>query len=380
VKLPVQPLAKAPVQRHIRSLHEQPAVPDWWASLYQTACNGAVFLSQEWLGTWLECYGDAFDGKWVSWSCDGRVVGGCLLLIKPVKIGGLSFRTIFLNASGATAERSPLAECNDVLYVEGFGDAIADDLTALLSEMEWHRLDLAACATDGIVSRVFSAVPSRHTEIEHKVAPYINFSDLPDAPFNKNLTGNTRSQIQRCQRIYEGMAGPVSLNVAASIEQALQYFDEMAHMHNARWSLKGAVGSFSNQLAVKFHRTLISRLWPGGAVDLVCVKAGETNIGFLYNFITFGKAYFFQSGFAYQQNNKLKPGLLTHSLAIENYRQRGLREYDFMVGNAPYKRSFSTHERALFWGTVYRGSRSVSLLLCAKKLKSVLRKYKSTLQ
>ncbi len=361
-------------------MHETDVVPDWWEPLFASACNGAVFLSKEWLDTWLECYGSEFDGKWVSWSCGGKVVGGCLLLSRRIKIGGLFFRTLFLNATGRTTERSPLAECNDILHIEGFEDPIANDLAALLAEMDWHRFDLVACSSDGIISRVVGAIPSQKIEIEKKAAPYIDFHKLPNAPYVQQLTSSMRSQIQRCRRIYEGTSGVVSLSSASSVEQALQYFDEMARMHNARWTSKGAMGSFSNQLAVKFHRTVIRRLWPAGTVDLVCVKSGETNVGFLYNFITLGKAYFFQSGFAYQPDNKIKPGLLTHYLTIENYRERGLNEYDFMVGNAPYKRAFSTHERALFWGTIYRNTFAVRLLLFGKKIKELLRKCKLALK
>lgn len=379
-KLPGQPLEMVAVQRHISALQEQGGFPDWWGPLYEVACNRTIFLSREWLENWLDLYGSGFSGQWVHWSCNGRVVGGCLLLNRPIRIGGLFFRTVFLNTAEATRERSPLAEYNDILHVDGFESAIANDLVALLSEMEWHRLALAACCGDGIIRRVVDALPVQDLDIRQTPAPYIDFLDLPDEPFERRLTNNTRSQIQRCRRIYEETSGPVQFTAAATLEQALQYFDEMARLHNARWSLKGRAGSFSNRLAVEFHRKLIRTLWPSGAVELVCVRAGNANVGMLYNFLSLDKVYFYQSGFAYQQDNKLKPGLLTHSMAIENYRQRGLREYDFLAGDAQYKRSFSTHERTLFGGTIYRDSRSVRLLLLAKKAKAVFLNLKARLK
>ncbi|CAN5324371.1 hypothetical protein BH11PSE11_BH11PSE11_28940 [soil metagenome] len=380
MQLPGQPLKRATVQRNLRSLGAQSACPEWWTPLYQSAFNGAAFLSQDWIETWLETYGIDFEGSWVWWTSDEKVVGGCLLLTRRISIAGMEFQSLFLNAAGFTSARSPVAECNDVLCVEGFDEAVADDMIALLAEMEWDRFVLVACLTDGVIKRVVTGTPSIKTEFENKPAPYIKLLELPDGPFTTHLTGNTRSQVQRCRRIYESTDGPVTVSPAPDLETAMEYFEEMARMHNDRWTSKGMAGSFSNQLAAGFHRKLIRRLWSSGAVDLVCVKAGAVTIGVLYNFIGHDKVYFFQSGFAYQKNNKLKPGLLTHCMAIENYRLQGMREYDFLAGESRYKRSLETHERALFWATIYRDNRSVRLLMLAKKLKGLLEKYKSKLK
>ena len=92
-KLPGQPLEKVAVQRHVSALREQGGFPDWWAPLYELACNRTIFLSREWLENWLELYGSGFTGTWVHWSCNGRVVGGCLLLTRPIRIGAMSITT-----------------------------------------------------------------------------------------------------------------------------------------------------------------------------------------------------------------------------------------------------------------------------------------------
>jgi CelD/BcsL family acetyltransferase involved in cellulose biosynthesis len=134
----------------------------------------------------------------------------------------------------------------------------------------------------------------------------------------------------------------------------MQYFREMAILHNARWKSKGQDGSFSSPAVVDFHQRLIKRLWPGQTVDLVCVRGTRSIIGYLYNFIAQGKVYFFQSGFTYQDNSKLSPGLLTHSISIEHYRQRGFREYDMLAGDARYKRALAKDSRTLHWTVVYR--------------------------
>jgi hypothetical protein len=369
-------LANLPIRRHTSSFDHRHCMPVWWKFLHRDARNGAVCLSSAWMGTWIETYGAHFKGEWVWWSCNEKIVGGCLLLHRAIRVGLFSFETLFLNASGATFERSPLAEYNDILYVTGFDDAIATDLAIFLSDIKWDRFVLTGCSTYGIIGRVISAIPFTKTEIELKPAPYVDMNALSHTPYISQLTSNTRSQIRRTERIYRDTCGPVSMTSAASLEAAQAYFRELIEMHNARWTRKGLTGSFSNGPAVEFHEKLIRELWPMGGVNLICVKAGESTIGVLYNFIAHQKVFFFQSGFVYQADNKMKPGLLTHYLAIESYKGRGLLEYDFLAGDSQYKRSFSTHERQIFWGTIYRKEGMVRFFLCAKRIKALLRKGK----
>lgn len=368
--------AKLSIRRHTARFDHRSGIPVWWELLHRHARNGAVCLSSAWMETWIETYGAPFKGEWIWWSCNEKIVGGCLLLHRAIRVGLFSFETLFLNAAGATFERSPLAEYNDILHVTGFDEAIVTDLVAFLSDIKWERFVLAGCSTEGIIGRVILAIPLTETEIELKPAPYVDMCALSNAPYISQLTRNTRSQIRRTERIYRDTSGPVSMTSAPSLEAAQKYFRELIEMHNARWTKKGLTGSFSNGPAIKFHEKLICQLWPLGAVDLICVKAGESTIGVLYNFIAHNKVFFFQSGFVYQADNKMKPGLLTHCLAIENYKGCGMQEYDFLAGDSQYKRSFSTHERQIFWGTIYPKKGLVRLLLCAKKIKALLRKGK----
>jgi hypothetical protein len=360
------------LRRHVSAFDAKDALPDWWEPLYQTASNAAIFLSRDWMETWIGIYGAEFSGDWVSWSWNGLVVGGCLLLRKTVRIRLFSMPTLYLNAAGATSTRSPLAEHNDVLFVPGHDDAIVRDLTDFLSELAWSRIVLSGCSTDGIIERVVAAIPQTQSDLDHKPAPYVDLGSLGDAPFLTQVSSNTRAQVKRSQRVYESESGPVALVSATDLDTGMVFFDELAALHNERWAGKGVTGSFSSKSAVTFHRTLIRRLWPSGGVKLLRVKAGQNTVGVLYNFISDGAVFFYQSGFAWQQNSQLKPGLLTHCLAIEHCRIDGMREYDFLAGDSQYKRSLSTHQRHLLWATVYRARGGVKVFLMAQKFKRLL--------
>jgi CelD/BcsL family acetyltransferase involved in cellulose biosynthesis len=90
---------------------------------------------------------------------------------------------------------------------------------------------------------------------------------------------------------------------------------------------------------MEFHRALVSRAWPEGGVELLRIRAGEKPIGYLYNFLWRGWVGYYTSGFVYTDDNRLKPGLVAHWLAIERHLAAGARIYDFMAGESRYKAS-----------------------------------------
>jgi hypothetical protein len=65
--------------------------------------------------------------------------------------------------------------------------------------------------------------------------------------------------------------------------------------------------------------------------------AGEQTIGVLYNFVHDGLVLNYQSGFLYESDNRLKPGLVSLVLSVEDAIARGERGYDFMAGAAGHK-------------------------------------------
>ena len=103
-----------------------------------------------------------------------------------------------------------------------------------------------------------------------------------------------------------------------------------------------------------FHRTLIRDRFAAGEIQLLRVAAGGAPIGYLYNFVHDGHVYAYQSGFRYDDDPKLKPGLVTHAMAIEHNLRAGARVYDFMAGEGQHKASLGTGSSELFWLVLQR--------------------------
>lgn len=349
-------------------------LPDWWRPLFESSGSGSVFLSAAWMQTWIATYGGHFEGSWVHWEVDGQVVAGCLLIERVIRIRRIPFRSQFLNATGHAPLPSPLAEFNDVLCLPLHRDAVAADLARLLHEQHWNRLVLCGHEPQGLAAHVLELVGGLQAEHVAKTARYVDLAGLQGKLFESTLTGKAGTHVRRNRREYEERLGQVEVRRAADLEETLAFFSHMRELHLQRWSGRDKATSLAAEVVVGFHRRLIEALFAEGGVEMIRVGNAERAVGFLYNFVAGGKVFVFQTGFAYEPSSKWSPGLLTHALAIEHYRARGLREYDLLSGDALYKRTLCNGERELFWTTVYRDRAWIRVLLAGRRLRNRLKK------
>jgi CelD/BcsL family acetyltransferase involved in cellulose biosynthesis len=159
---------------------------------------------------------------------------------------------------------------------------------------------------------------------------------------------NTRQQINRSKRAY-AEAGALGLERAEDVDTALAWFNAMAAPHQARWRARGREGAFANPFFARFHTTLITNSFPRGEIEMRRLTLDDATIGYLYNFRHADRLLSYQSGFDYADPDKRRhPGLTAHALAIEAA-GRGVAWYDFLAGDAQYKRVLADRHRALFW-------------------------------
>ena len=111
---------------------------------------------------------------------------------------------------------------------------------------------------------------------------------------------------------------------------------------------------FDNPSFVEFHRRLIELAFPTGGIQYLRLTAGETVLAYLYNFVSDGHVQFYLSGIDYGIDPSTKPGMLAHWLAIEHNLAAGRRIYDFLAGDARYKRSLSTGGDRTLWLVLQR--------------------------
>jgi CelD/BcsL family acetyltransferase involved in cellulose biosynthesis len=360
------------VKRFIDRFDPSGTVPGWWQPLFEASTCDSLFVSTAWMQAWIGVYGADFEGCWVHWEAQGRVVGGCLLVERVIRVKNVPFRSLFLNATGEAAAPTPLTEYNDLLVVPGHADAVAADFARMLGKQAWSRLLLCGHEANGVVARVLEHLPGGHTEQERKASRFVDLAALGARPFESTLAGKAGTRVRRNRREFEERLGEITVQRAADVLQALDWFAQLRALHLARFGGRETATSLAASAVVDFHRRVIRALFPDGGVEVLRVGSAEQAVGFLYNFRAGGKVRVFQTGFAYEPSSTWSPGMLTHALAIEHYREQGLREYDLLAGDALYKRTLCNGERPLCWTTVYRDRPWIRILLAARRLRDRL--------
>ncbi|MCK7548615.1 GNAT family N-acetyltransferase [Marinobacter koreensis] len=326
---------------------DTPALRDEWLEL-ESRSTSPVFLSWQWLGHWLHVYEPR---AMVLRVREGdRLVGlGLVVETEERRHGVLKSRCLRLHQTGHRLLDQIWIEYNGFLAENGKENEVARAcLNYLTNEMpEWDEFIIGAVDADE--ADKYAAITGLHKHVRWEAPCYgVDLDALRHSGehYLDRLSRNTRYQINRSHRLYEQL-GEVRLVRPDTVEEAIAVFDRIGPRHLQRWGNGPDQSGFANPDFVRFHREMIRAQWPDGGVDLVSVMAGDEEIASFYNLLYKQVVYFYLGGMAVDSDNRFKPGLLGHSLCIEDYRHHGFHYYDFMGGDERYKANLGTLHRNL---------------------------------
>lgn len=318
-----------------------------WQELEQWACP-TVFLSWQWIGVWCAVYQP--DVTVMRVTDHGRVVGlGLFTESDERRHGILVSRCLHLHQTGKQSQDQIWIEYNGFLAGQGYASAVAKTCVEYLkrTRKNWDELVIGAVDADYASALAEATALSPHIRWE---APAfgIDLSILrrEGQSYLDSLAANTRYQIRRTSRLYEQM-GPLRLERPETLDEAQSLWDAIAPYHIARWGGGSGESGFANPEFVRFHRQFIQTNWAHGGADLISLKAGHTTIAIFYNLVYRNRVYFYLAGIRQESDNRLKPGLLGHSLAVEDYMNRKFDYYDFMGGEERYKSQLGVRHQYL---------------------------------
>ncbi len=320
---------------------------DEWLELEGRA-SPTVFLSWQWLGHWLDVYQPE---AWVLRVTEsGRLVGlGLVVETEERRHGVMKSRCLRLHQTGHKLLDQIWIEYNGFLAENGREKAVADACMQYLCNFMPHWDEFVIGAVDAEEADRYARMTGLHTHLRWEAPCYgVDLDGLrrTGERYLDTLSRNTRHQINRSHRLYQ-QRGEVRLVRPDSVEEALATFDRIGPKHLERWGAGPDQSGFANPDFVRFHRELIRFQWPDGGVDLVSVMVGDKEVASFYNLAYKQVVYFYLGGIEVESDNRLKPGLLGHSLCIEDYRHHGFHYYDFMGGDERYKANLGQLHRHL---------------------------------
>lgn len=351
---------------------EWPRVVDHWKRLAASA-ECSAFVGAEWVDAWVRAFGDRLRPEVLLFRSAGAVVACCLLVSRVQRRGPFSVRRTHLNTAGEDEQDEVAVEFNDLLCETGWERPVAFALRERLDGRPWDELVLDGWMESPSLEALLESCAGLSVRQEARPSVFVDLRELrrQGKTHLSTLSSSTRRQVRRSRELYE-QRGPLRLEVAADIGQALEMLEELAELHQGHWTARGRPGAFGSLRFKAFHKSLVESLFPRGGVQVLRVLAGFEPLGILYNIVKDGKVCFYQSGLRYEADNRLKPGLLAHCLAIEHNLARGLDEYDFLAGSARYKRSLANRERRLRWVVITRPSAKMRLIEGLRSLRRLV--------
>lgn len=334
-----------PLEAKLKPLTNALSLESVWRDLEKRA-DRAFFLSWTWVGSWIETFAERPFLIEVTDS-SGRVIGlGVFCESRETRKKIVRAKQLRLHETGDPNRDVITIEYNTLLAERGMQQAVWFAAMKALNGPDaphWDELIIGGGSDEN--ESLFEQLGLKLHRRAEATSAYVDLAALREKGINDadgyvgTLGKSTRSQIRRSLKLYRAR-GDLALDVAGSLDEAKAFLAELGHHHEAKWNAAGQLGATQKEDYMRFHTRMMERAYGGdcdNGVEFLRARAGDHAFGWLYNFVDRGNVLFYLSGFAFEEDNKLKPGLVTHTLAIEHHLRAGMDVYDFMGGDNRYK-------------------------------------------
>lgn len=318
----------------------------WWREL-ETRATATFFTSWSWIGNWLSILPSHIQPQLLIARDGHRIVGlGLVIQGRSRLLRIIPVSCWRLHSTGLEDFDSLTIEYNGFLTEEGRAVQIKDAmLHHLLTETGVRRFEITKAEAR------FAQLVRTHQErgVLVRTVELASYTvDLNEVRTQADgylplLSANTRSQVRRSLSGYR-KRGEVKLTQARTAQEARDFLSALRALHAQKWEERGEASAFVNsKVAEQFHDLLIEEAFARGEIQMLRISVGDTELGYLYNFVHRGRVVFYQSGFRTGLLDKQdRPGLVCHALAVEHNARNGQHTYDFTAGDYRYKSSLAT--------------------------------------
>lgn len=345
----------------------------WWTDLEGRA-DPTFFLAWSWIGPWLEAAGPA--DFVVVGRAGAEVVFLGLLRRRTVRRHRLiRSRTLFLHQTGDPEQDSVFIEHNGFLTDRRFSGITPAAFEFLRSNETLPKFDeLQIGGAPETLYESFRSSGLRTRIFDRKPTSIVDLASVRRAggDYLASVSSNTRYQIRRALKIYQAR-GPLALHTARTTEEALCFFDELGGLHEAAWRRRGHDGAWRYPFLVGMQRRIIETSFAEGGVEIARISCAGEPIGYIYCLARGGWIGNYMSGFAFEEDNKVKPGLVSFYLYIQHRIETGGDVLDLLAGDQRYKASLGEPGPTMIWFRVQQRRPQLMIEEALRRLKSSLR-------
>jgi len=340
-----------------------------WDDLLQDSANNTIFLTWDWVTTWLHWFGEAYD-LWIITARqvdNGRLSGiAPLMTHKKKQSGVLPYRELLFLGSNQTAP-----DHLDFMVRKGMETAVSPVLAAHIwnNRDQWDVLHLDSAAPTGTaITELSHLAPTQWQQRRERICP---FTPLPATweEFQKQLGRNIRRNIKRYDRKLTeiGNARYSQIIDPADLPAALA---SLRRMHKITREGDN-VTEYWNERTIAFQQELSEKLLTNDWLRLYRLHLDDADIAVAYAFYYNEKLYYYMTGYD-QEWSRYGPGRQIVGHSIRSTIAEGAIEIDFLRGEEGYKFEWLGQPRHTIQIKI-ASSKKAKLLMQARRMKARLR-------
>lgn len=304
-----------------------------WNILLSKSPTHTIFQTFEWHAAWFQAYGMDTEGFLVVVKTEGRLAGVApLVLCRRRGARVLEFagdgRADYMDFLYPADRPEVVKEIISFLAASGNGwDRIV--LNHIPGESPTHGLLAQACADLGLPTPAGASFPCPAALLD------------PGGECARSVTD--RKSIQPYIRHFQSAEGYLVRHITDKAGMTA-YFDAFFDQHVSRRFVTDTQSLFTEECNRAFYRDLVSRMSRAGWVVLTVVESEGIPIAFHFGFVYGGKLLYYKPSFEVSLS-RYSPGMVLLKEVFQYAQAQKLHEFDFTIGDEPYKVRFANRIR-----------------------------------
>lgn len=344
---------------------------DSWNEILSQTADANVQLTHEWLSSWWEVFGDNKRLSLITVTDGGKIIGiAPLTITKVIGKAGFELRKLTFVGDGLT-------DYHDLLIAnERREEALQILIKFIVNGKEnWDAIHFRNVRGDSpnlpILRDASGDTSLTFVERINLQCSYIsidcNWMNYYSA-LGKNIRSDIRRRLNHLAKI--GKAEFIRLHEVDDVTDTLGIIKSI-HVKCRR--AKGEISWYTDEKRFRFVSLILKRFGDRKWLDIVFLKLNDRVIAYYLGFVYDNIVYFWNTGFD-PEFSKVSPGKLLLHYWIKDSFAEGYREFDFMVGEDPYKFQWTSHMRPNYEFFIFKNTVRSNLLKCYYTYKPILKK------
>lgn len=309
-----------------------------WSALHRSV-GASVFQAWEWQRTWWRHLGRRNPENVlhviVLATCGG-VVGIAPFFVEVVRaVPGAKLRRLAFVGTG-------LSDHLDVLVAKGLEGRCCERIAAHLAALR-GTFDVVSLSdvpdsspTQTLLHEALGRNGFEGARFVSECCPRTQLKDTWKETLASFEGGHRRQLAKRARQLGERFT--VELEICRRPEDVGRDVDAFIEMHQRRWTGVGMKGVYDDARAAAFQREMARLFFDCGWLFLAFLRLDGARVAALCGFEHGGQLAYYLNGVGELGDAaRYSPGLVMHSLCMEEMIGRGVRVYDFLRGTERYK-------------------------------------------